>query len=144
MANKVIDISALKPLAAAPTTEEVEALTPEVKAKQLPEPKGYHILCMVPKADEKFSADGKIVKAESVQKVDEITTQVLFVVKLGDLAYKDQSRFPTGPWCKEGDFVITRAYAGTRFKVHGVEMRLLNDDSIEATVEDPRGINRVV
>lgn len=144
MTSKVIDISALKPVAAAPSVSEVEALTPEVKAKQLPEPKGYHILCMVPKADEKFSADGAIVKADTVQKVEEQTTQVLFVVKLGDLAYKDAARFPTGPWCKEGDFVITRAYSGTRMRIHGTEFRIINDDTVEATVEDPRGVARAL
>jgi co-chaperonin GroES (HSP10) len=51
-------------------------------------------------------------------------------------------KFPNGPWCKEGDFVITRAYAGTRFKIHGREFRLINDDQVEAVVQDPRGITR--
>jgi len=67
---------------------------------------------------------------------------VLFVIKLGDMAYKDTGKFPTGAWCKEGDFVLTRAYAGTRIKIHGREFRLINDDAVEGTVDDPRGISR--
>ncbi|CAK0775391.1 hypothetical protein CCP3SC1AL1_790001 [Gammaproteobacteria bacterium] len=66
----------------------------------------------------------------------------MFVVKVGDLAYKDEVRFPTGPWCKEGDFVLTRAYAGTRFKIHGREFRIINDDTVEGVVADPRGYTR--
>ena len=65
-----------------------------------------------------------------------------FVMQLGDLAYQDEARFPTGAWCKEGDFVITRAYAGTRIKIHGKEFRIINDDTVEAVVDDPRGYER--
>ena len=67
---------------------------------------------------------------------------MLFVVALGDMAYADQNRFPTGPWCKQGDFIITRANTGTRLKIHDREFRIINDDSVEAVVEDPRGIQR--
>jgi co-chaperonin GroES (HSP10) len=63
-------------------------------------------------------------------------------MKLGDMAYKDESRFPTGPWCKEGDFVLVRPYSGTRIKLHGTEWRIINDDTVEAVVEDPRGLSR--
>ena len=110
------------------------------KAKLLPEPKGYRILCAVPHVDEEF--DSGIIKAEDTKKVEEQTTVVLFVVKLGDTAYKDEDRFPTGPWCKEGDFVLTRPYSGTRVVIHGREFRIINDDTVEAVVEDPRGIRR--
>ena len=110
------------------------------KAKLLPEPKGYHILCAVPHVEEEF--DGGIIKADETKRVEEQTTVVLFVLKLGDLAYKDETRFPTGPWCKEGDFVLTRPYSGTRVVIHGREFRLINDDTVEAVVEDPRGIRR--
>lgn len=118
--------------------EEYEAA--ETKAKQLPKPMGYKILCMVPKADEKFESG--IIKADQTRHVEEHATLVLFVVELGDMAYKDKSRFPNGPWCQKGDFVITRAYSGTRVKIHDTEFRLINDDSVEAIVEDPRGISR--
>lgn len=112
----------------------------EEKATQLPEPKGYRILCAVPEADNTY--DSGIIKAGDTKRVEENSTVVLFVLKLGDLCYKDESRFPTGPWCQEGDFVLTRAYAGTRFKIHGREFRILNDDSVEGVVLDPRGYSR--
>ena len=110
------------------------------KAKLLPEPKGYRILCAVPQVEEEF--DGGIIKADDTKKVEEQTTVVLFVVKMGELAYKDEGRFPTGSWCKEGDFILTRPYTGTRVVIHGREFRLINDDSVEAVVQDPRGIRR--
>lgn len=110
------------------------------KAKLLPEPKGYRILCAVPYVEEEY--EGGIIKAEDTKKVEEQTTVVLFVVKMGDLAYKDETRFPTGPWCKEGDFVLTRPYSGTRVVIHNREFRIINDDTVEAVVEDPRGIRR--
>ena len=72
----------------------------------------------------------------------EVLTSVLFVVKLGPDCYKDATRFPSGPSCKEGDFVIVRPNSGTRLKIHGREFRIINDDSVEAVVEDPRGITR--
>ena len=110
------------------------------KAKLLPKPKGYHILCAVPHVEEEYESG--LIKAEDTKKVEEQTTVVLFVVKMGDLCYKDESRFPTGPWCKEGDFVLTRPYSGTRVVIHGREFRIINDDNVEAVVEDPRGIRR--
>ena len=110
------------------------------KASLLPNPKGYHILCAVPHVEEEY--EGGIVKAEDTKRVEEQTTVVLFVIKLGDLAYKDESRFSTGPWCKPGDFVLTRPYTGTRVVIHGREFRIINDDNVEAVVDDPRGIRR--
>jgi co-chaperonin GroES (HSP10) len=86
--------------------------------------------------------EGGIIKADDTKRVEEQTTVVLFVVKLGNLAYKDAERFPTGAWCKEGDFVLTRPYSGTRVVIHGREFRIINDDTVEAVVEDPRGIRR--
>jgi co-chaperonin GroES (HSP10) len=110
------------------------------KAKLLPDPKGYRILCAVPQVEEEF--DGGILKADDTKRVEEQTTVVLFVIKLGDLCYKDEDKFPTGPWCKEGDFVLTRPYSGTRVVIHGREFRIINDDTVEAVVDDPRGIRR--
>lgn len=111
------------------------------KAKQIPSPTGYHILCMVPKIEDKFG-DSVIAKAESTVRVEEQTTLVLFVVNIGPDAYSDKLKFPSGPWCKKGDFIVTRSYAGTRIKIHGTEWRVINDDSVDAVVEDPRGISR--
>jgi co-chaperonin GroES (HSP10) len=113
----------------------------EDKAKQLPDPKTFHLLCVVPEAMEEF-ADSSIIKDAKTMHYEEVLTPVLFVVKLGPDAYKDKTRFPNGPSCVEGDFIICRPNSGTRLKIHGREFRVINDDSVEATVEDPRGITR--
>jgi len=110
------------------------------KTTQLPEVKGYRILCAVPNVDEKYESG--LIKADKTKHIEEHSTVVLFVMKMGDMAYADKDRFPTGPWCKEGDFVITRAYSGTRIKIHGREFRIINDDTVEAVVDDPRGYER--
>ena len=115
--------------------------TPEQKAKQLPDPKRFMLLCVVPDAPEEFE-DSSLIKASQTIHFEEVLTPVLFVVKLGPDAYTDKIRFPSGPSCKEGDFVIVRPNSGTRLKIHGREFRLINDDSVEAVVEDPRGISR--
>ena len=112
----------------------------EQKPTQLPEVKGYRILCAVPQVDDTFKSG--IIKADKTKHIEEHSTVVLFVIKLGDMAYADKDRFPTGHWCKEGDFVITRAYSGTRIKIHGREFRIINDDTVEAVVDDPRGYER--
>jgi co-chaperonin GroES (HSP10) len=113
----------------------------EAKAKQLPNPSTYHILCMVPQAEETY--DSGLIKADKTAEYEELLTPVLFVAKIGPDAFKDEKRFPSGPACKEGDFVVVRPNSGTRLKIHGTEWRIINDDSIEAVVEDPRGIQRV-
>jgi co-chaperonin GroES (HSP10) len=115
--------------------------TDEEKAKQLPEPKGYRILCALPEADEKF--DSGIVKSSDTMRNEEVLSTVFFVVKLGPDCYKDEKRFPNGPWCQQGDFILARPNSGTRLKIHGREFRIINDDSVEAIVQDPRGISRV-
>lgn len=114
--------------------------TAEERAKQVPDPCGYRLLCMVPKIEETYSSG--LIKAEQTLNVEQQTTLVLFVVKVGPQAYKDPTRFPDGPWCKEGDFIVVRAYTGTRVLIHGTEWRIINDDTVEAVVEDPRGIKR--
>jgi co-chaperonin GroES (HSP10) len=113
----------------------------EDKAKQLPDPRTFHILCVVPEAMQEF-ADSSLIKPTQTMHYEEVLTPVLFVVKLGPDAYKDPTRFPSGPSCKAGDFVIVRPNSGTRLKIHGREFRIINDDSVEAVVEDPRGITR--
>jgi len=115
----------------------------EEKAKQLPDPKTFHVLCVVPEAMEEFAESSVgIIKDSKTMHYEEVLTPVLFVVKLGPDAYKDATRFPNGPSCVEGDFVICRPNSGTRLKIHGREFRIINDDSVEATVDDPRGITR--
>ena len=112
----------------------------EEKAKQLPKPSGYRILCAIPEIEKEF--DSGLVKAESTVHYEEVLTTVLFVIAMGPDCYKDPARFPTGPWCKEGDFVLVRPNAGTRVIIHGREFRIINDDSVEAVVDEPRGIRR--
>jgi hypothetical protein len=115
----------------------------EEKAKQLPDPKTFHVLCVVPEAMEEFAESSVgIIKDSKTMHYEEVLTPVLFVVKLGPDAYKDAARFPNGPSCVEGDFIICRPNSGTRLKIHGREFRIINDDSVEATVDDPRGITR--
>ena len=115
----------------------------EQKAKQLPDPVRFQLLCVVPEAMEEYAeSESGIIKSNQAMHFEEVLTPVLFVVKLGPDAYKDATRFPSGPSCKVGDFVIVRPNSGTRLKIHGREFRIINDDNVEATVEDPRGITR--
>lgn len=109
-------------------------------AKQLPEPAGFKMLIALPEIEEK--TESGIYLPEQVREKESLATVVGFVLKMGSLAYKDESKFPSGPWCKEGDWVLFRAYSGTRIKIHGREFRIINDDTVEAVVEDPRGIAR--
>ena len=113
----------------------------EQKAKQLPEPKTFQLLCMVPEAEEEIEGSS-FVKTATMMHYEEVLTPVLFVVKMGPDAFQDKTRFPSGPSCKTGDFIICRPNSGTRLKIHGREFRLIADTSVEATVEDPRGISR--
>ena len=115
--------------------------TAEEKARQLPEPTGYHILVGLPDKEEKFESG--LLKADTTMNHEQILATVFFVIKLGPDCYKDAKRFPNGPWCKEGDFILARPNTGTRLKIHGREFRLINDDVVEAVVQDPRGISRV-
>ena len=112
----------------------------EKKAKQIPNPATFHLLCMVPQAEEEYESG--LAKAGNTMHYEEVLTPVLFVAKMGPDAFKDEKRFPSGPSCKVGDFVIVRPNSGTRLKIHGTEWRIINDDSVEAVVEDPRGIQR--
>ncbi len=114
--------------------------TAEEKAKQLPEPATFHILCVLPDINEEYESG--LVKANQTVHYEEVLSPVLFVVKLGPDAYKDEKRFPSGPSCKVGDFVLVRPNTGTRIKIHGKEFRMINDDSVEGVVQDPRGITR--
>jgi co-chaperonin GroES (HSP10) len=124
-----------------PKDVQDEQIPAEQKAKSLPAPTGWKILCVVPDVADTFE-NTSIVKADTFMKQEEHATTVLFVLKVGPDAYKDQAKFPTGAWCKEGDFVLVRTYSGTRFKIFGKEFRLINDDQVDAVVEDPRGLTR--
>jgi co-chaperonin GroES (HSP10) len=112
----------------------------EEKATQLPKPSGYRILCAIPEQEKEYESG--LAKADITIQHEEVLTTVLFVVDLGPDCYKDESRYPNGAWCKKGDFVLVRPNAGTRLVIHGREFRIINDDSVEAVVDDPRGIKR--
>lgn len=114
--------------------------TTEEKAKQVPDPATFYLLCVLPEIDEEY--ENGFIKASQTMHYEELLSPVLFVVKIGPDAYKDEKRFPSGPSCKAGDFVLVRPNSGTRIKIHGKEFRLINDDSVEAVVQDPRGITR--
>jgi co-chaperonin GroES (HSP10) len=107
---------------------------------QLPKPVGYRVLIVLPNVDETY--DSGLVKADQTKHAEQILSMMGAVIDMGEQAYADKERFPNGPWCKVGDFVMFRPNSGTRFKVNGHEYRLLNDDSIEAVVPDPRGVTR--
>ncbi len=114
--------------------------TNEEKATQLPTPTGYRILCALPEVEKEY--ENGLLKADETMRHENLLATVLFVVAMGPDCYGDKDRFPTGPWCKVGDFVLVRPNAGTRLKIHGTEMRMINDDSVEGVVLDPRGISR--
>ncbi len=115
-------------------------LTDEEFEAQLPKPVGYRLLIVLPKVEETY--DSGLVKADQTRNAEQILSMMGAVIDMGEQAYADKDRFPTGPWCKVGDFVMFRPNSGTRFKVNGQEYRLLNDDSVEAVVPDPRGVTR--
>ena len=143
---QALDLSRLAENAKKEAQEEAEIraivgdATDVEKAAQVPRPSGYHILCAIPEKDKEY--DSGIVKADETLRMEEALTTVLFVVALGPDCYKDEKRFPSGPWCKEGDFVLVRPHSGSRLVIHGREFRLINDDTVEAIVDEPRGIIR--
>ena len=113
----------------------------EEKATQLPKPSGYRILCAIPEVEKEYEGSN-LLKAKETLHIEETLTTVLFVVDLGPDCYSDKARFPNGPWCKKGDFVLAKPYSGSRLVIHGREFRIINDDTVEAVVDDPRGIKR--
>ena len=112
----------------------------EEKATQLPKPAGYRILCAIPEVEKEY--DSGIIKADTTIHHEEVLTTVLFVVEMGPDCYQDKARFPNGAWCKQGDFILVRPNSGSRLVIHGREFRIINDDTVEAVVDDPRGIKR--
>ena len=120
--------------------EVIELSEAELEA-QLPKPVGYRLLIALPQVEEKFDGS-ELIKTSQIKQQEQVLSIIGAVIDMGDQCYADKERFPTGPWCKSGDFVMFRANSGTRFKLGGTEYRLMNDDSIEAVVADPRGITR--
>ena len=112
----------------------------EETTRKLPEPKAYKLLIAIPNLEEK--TQGGVIIPDKLKGLEQTASIVGLVIALGDAAYKDAEKFPDGPYCKEGDFVIFRSYSGTRFKLRGEEFRLINDDTVEAVVDDPREYTR--
>jgi co-chaperonin GroES (HSP10) len=104
------------------------------------QPTGYRILIRPLKITEQTPSG--IYKPEVARKLEENATIVGEVLALGPLAYLDEEKFPGGPWCKPGDFIIMRAYAGTKFKHQGADYRLINDDTVEGITNQPEAIER--
>jgi co-chaperonin GroES (HSP10) len=112
----------------------------DTTVRKLPQPAGYRLLIAV--LETKETTDGGVFLPDKLKDMENTASIIGFVLKAGPDAYADSVKFPTGPWCKEGDFVIFRSYSGTRFKLRDKEFRLINDDTVEAVVDDPRGYTR--
>lgn len=108
----------------------------------IPKPVGYRVLIAMPDVKETYGDSG-IIKAGKTIRDESILSMIGVVIDMGESAYKDKERFPDGPWCKVGDYVLFRGASGTRFRVSGKEFRMLNDDSIEAVVEDPSELTNI-
>ena len=118
---------------------EVKEVDQKVATK-IPEPSGFKLLIKPLEVKEKTDTGGYM--PDSLKSAEQTASVIGFVVKAGPDAYMDKDKFPTGPYCQEGDFVIFRSYSGTRFKIDKQEFRLINDDTVEAVVDDPRGYTR--
>jgi co-chaperonin GroES (HSP10) len=119
---------------------KVEKIADESITTKLPEPSGYRLLIALPEVEER--TEGGVYLPDKLKDMENTASILGFVVKMGPDAYSDTDKFPTGPWCKEGDFIVFRSYSGTRFKLRGKEFRLINDDTVEAVIDDPRGFSR--
>jgi len=109
--------------------------------ERLPQPTGYRVLIIPYYPSEKTK--GGIIVPDSVRERESFATVAAYVVKLGPDAYKDSQKFPNGSWCNEKDWVLIGRYSGNRFKVEGLEVRIINDDNIIATILDPKDISYV-
>jgi co-chaperonin GroES (HSP10) len=133
------------------TIERFEARTAERRKEEevtdamieaaLPKPCGFKLLLALPDVEDKYN--GLLLKARETMHVEQLTTVVALVLDVGPEAYGDQSRFPSGPWCKQGDYVLIGPYKGQRFSVYGREYRIINDDMVEGVVPDPKGYRRI-
>ena len=120
-------------------TEEKEPLNPEnIQKSQLPAPSGWRLL-VLPFSPREKTKGGILIAQESLDKL-RIATNCGYVLEMGPLAYHDKEKFPTGPWCKKGDWVIFARYAGSRLPIEGGEVRILNDDEVLGTIKDPESV----
>ena len=116
-----------------------EPLSPEnIQKSQLPVPSGWRLL-VLPFTPREKTKGGILIAQEALDKL-RIATNCGYVLKMGPLTYHDKEKFPTGPWCKKGDWVIFARYAGSRLPIEGGEVRILNDDEVLGTIEDPESV----
>jgi|TARA_R100000541_G_scaffold6606_5_gene14213 co-chaperonin GroES (HSP10) len=106
--------------------------------ERMPAPTGWRILVLPYRG--KGKTDGGVYLPNAVVQEQTVSTQVGYVLKVGDLAYKDAEKFPMGPWCEQGDWVMFARYSGSRFKIDGGEVRILNDDEVLAKIKEPEDI----
>jgi len=119
--------------------KEKEPLNPEnIQKSQLPAPSGWRLL-VLPFSPREKTKGGILIAQESLDKL-RIATNCGYVISMGPLAYHDKEKFPTGPWCKIGDWVIFARYAGSRLPIEGGEVRILNDDEVLGTLKDPESV----
>jgi co-chaperonin GroES (HSP10) len=114
---------------------------PQTTLERMPQPTGWRIL-ILPYRGSKQSKGGVLLADETIER-NTLATVVGYVLKVGPEAYADQTKFPTGPWCKKGDWVMIGRYAGTRFRIEGGEVRIINDDEVIATIVDPADVLHV-
>ena len=120
-------------------SEEKEPLNPDnIQKSQLPTPSGWRLL-VLPFTPREKTKGGILIAQESLEKL-RIATNCGYVLKMGPLAYHDHDKFPTGPWCKTGDWIIFARYAGSRLPIEGGEVRILNDDEVLGTIKDPESV----
>ena len=141
--QKTVDIDTSGPGAEIDIEEKdesvVETETPkQEKEPKLPQPTGWRLLVLPFKMKEKTK--GGILITDDVIERSQVASTCGLVLDVGPDAYKDKERYPDGPWCKKGTWVIFARYAGSRMKIDGGEVRLLNDDEVLATVENPEDI----
>jgi co-chaperonin GroES (HSP10) len=143
MSDLILPLGVSLPEQILPMDMPDEDIPMEDRATALPVPTGYKILCVVPDISNRLDGtELDLVRPMDYAKQEQMGTTTLFVMALGEDAYKDTVKFPSGPWCKQGDFVVVRTYTGTRLKIFGKEFRVINDDQVECVVQDPRGITR--
>ena len=141
MKQEQSSISQVKPRHEIPKTELVGVKkTKEVthESQKLPQPTGWRILILPFKMKEKTK--GGILMGQDTLERQQVASQCANVLAVGPHAYQDKERFPDGPWCKVGDWIMFARYAGSRIKIEGGEVRLLNDDEVLATIKNPEDI----
>jgi len=120
---------------------EKDVLEGKRTASQLPCPCGWTVLIALPEKEDK--TEGGVYVPEELRDREHTASITGMVLKMGPDAYQDKEKFPTGPYCKVGDWIMMKSYSGDRLVIHGQEFRLINDNHVRAVVDDPRGVKRL-